>query len=560
MYHSATGQQSPHCIHAIGIGKAGAQMVDALVRTGEIEDQLEDPRARFTALAVDIGEEDMRELREYADGFTDRLRERGIPPERAQIRTVALDIPSRDELFGSLRRYREFLKMEYPRYYWNPNYEPWLPSDIQMPTGSKPHHLQLEVPEAAEHFPRALAKAIYGRAYYDEPRIMERELEDFAQSIDRTKLPSIVLIFFALGGGTGSGIVVDLARHIANVKLGRRIPVVGVGVLPFSADPEFHRGPSLYPTLNELDCMLDDDKNQGVMAVWGDLYKNPFTGGFFVLPQEHSWQRLSRYTEKGVPEVRHALRTRVTNKFVDDSFARFVVQDYGRELFRVLRPAGFTGAPHERISYKARNWTVFDVAKFTHPGVEVLPGEPMSKWRQVITDWIGYIPKWSGLREGLKTDYIEAHVVSARTRWNDTLEKKLEETLRDTYLLPGEDGTLKTTLSEFFDELTCYANVIIPGVARTDLEAFFQARDQYDQIEAWDQKLLLHSWLLDLGVMLSEPSIRFEGMAGECIWGCACWVVVPHEAIRGEVAVTNTAAEIARAGIEPMTRTVVATP
>jgi hypothetical protein len=39
-------------------------------------------------------------------------------------------------------------------------------------------------------------------------------------------------------------------------------------------------------------------------------------------------------------------------------------------------------------------------------------------------------------------------------------------------------------------------------------------------------------------VMLCEPSIRFDGMGGECIWGCACWVVVPHDAIRGVVADT----------------------
>jgi hypothetical protein len=63
---------------------------------------------------------------------------------------------------------------------------------------------------------------------------------------------------------------------------------------------------------------------------------------------------------------------------------------------------------------------------------------------------------------------------------------------------------------------------------------FTAARDRYDQIEEWEEKLLIHSWLLDLGVMLCEPSIRFDGMGGECIWGCACWVVVPHAAIRGE--------------------------
>jgi hypothetical protein len=330
-------------------------------------------------------------------------------------------------------------------------------------------------------------------------------------------------------------------------------------VLPFSEDPEYHRGASMYAAMNELDCMLDDAKNQGVMAVWGDLYKNPFTGGFIALPQEHSWQRLNRYTDAGRKETRKSLSTRVTNKFVDDSFVRYIVQDYGRELFKVLRPAGFTGAPHEKISYGDRNWTLFDVAKYSHPGVEVLPGEPMSKWRDVIGKWIEYIPKFSGLKEGFKTDYIEAHTVSARSRWNDTLQGKLEDTLQ-TLLLDGDDGTLNTSQTEFFDELTAYSLVIIPGVARTDLNVFFEAREKYDALETWDEKLLAHSWLLDLGVILSEQSIRFDGMAGECIWGCACWVVVPHEAIRGDAPVSTNSAEVAAAGIAPMIQTVVATP
>ena len=70
MYHSATGAQSPHCIHAIGIGKTGAYMVEALLRTGEIEDMLEDPRARFTGLSIDIGEQDHAR----AEGVRERLR------------------------------------------------------------------------------------------------------------------------------------------------------------------------------------------------------------------------------------------------------------------------------------------------------------------------------------------------------------------------------------------------------------------------------------------------------------------------------------------------------
>jgi hypothetical protein len=547
LYHSATGSQAPHCIHAIGIGKTGAYMVEALMRTGEIEDMLEDPRARFTALAVDIGDQDMRELKEYGRGLDQRLAERNIPTDRAQVRTVALDVPDREDLMTSLNRWREFLKMEYPRYYWNPNYEPWLPSDVDMP-------------KAGDSFPRAVSKAIYGHYYYGEDKTLGKELDAFVQSINDTKLPSIVLVFFSMAGGTGSGMVVDLARHLSNVKLGRRIPVVGVAAMPFSGDEEHAGGKAaLFPTMNEIDCMLDDAKNQGVMAVWGDLYKNPFTGGFFALPQEHSWQRLSSYTKTGQPAIRDALRKGVTRKFVDDSFARFIVQDYGRLLFKLLRPAGFTGAPHERNISGDRTWTVFDVAKFTHPGVEVLPGEPRSKWREVVSKWIGYIPQWSGLKEGFKTDYIEVNAVAPRELWNDTLQKKLEDTL-GTMLLPGEDGSLHTMHGEFFDELTSYANVVIPGVAKTDFTVFFEARDAYDQVEDWDAKLLMHSWLLDLGVMLSEQSIRFDGMAGECIWGCACWVVVPHDAIRGDAVASLDITAVQAEHIAPMVKTVVPTP
>jgi hypothetical protein len=547
MYHSATGAQSPHGIHAIGIGRAGAYMVEALLRTGEIEDMLEDPRARFTGLSIDIGEQDQHELKEYASGFEQRLAERGIPTDRAQVRTVSLDVPSKKDLMTSLNRWREFLKMEYPRYYWNPNYEPWLPGDM-------------ELPKAGDSFPRAISKAIYGHYYYGEDRPLEKELDAFVASINATRLPSLVLVFFSMAGGTGSGMVVDLARHLSNVKLGRRIPVVGVAAMPFSGDEEHAGGAAaLYPAMNEIDCMLDDAKNQGVMAVWGDLYKNPFTGGFFALPQEHSWQRLGSYTQTGKPAIRDALRKGVTRKFINDSFMRFVVQDYGRLLFKMLRPMGFTGAPHERNISGDRTWTVFDVAKFTHPGVEVLPGEARSKWREVVSKWIGYIPRWSGLKEGFKTDYIEAHTVAPRELWNDTLEKKLIDTLQ-CYVLDGEDGTINTSHAEFFDELTAYCNVMIPGVAKSDFTAFFAARDAYDAVEDWDEKLMMHSWLLDLGVMLSEQSIRFDGMAGECIWGCACWVVVPHEAIRGDAPASKDISTVQAAHIEMMTKTVVATP
>ena len=421
----------------------------------------------------------------------------------------------------------------------------------------------IKLPKTGDHIPRAVAKAVYAKAYYDGDRPMEKALQRFANHIEEAELPSMVLACFSLNGGTGSGIIPDLARHLASVKLGRRIPVIGIGQLPNSGDGEVN--PAMFPTLNEIDCMLDDDKNAGVCAVWGDLYKSPFTGGFLAVNTEHSFQRLSAYTQNDDrnrninPEVRHRIANEVTNKFAQDSLMRFASKDDGKLLFRALRPAGFTGAPHETVSGKSRNWTLYNLAKFTHPGVQVLPGEAISKWRSVMEEWVDHIDDYSGVSDKFRTDYAELHVHAPREIGFEHINAKLKEKISERFLVAGEDSTIQLQNHEFFDHLTSYADIILPGMAKTDLDVFWQARDEYDKFD-WEEKLLKHSWLLDLGVLMSEPAIRFNGMAGECLWGCACWVVVPYDQMRGDELPPADRTSILAAGIDMMTKTVVATP
>jgi hypothetical protein len=546
LYHSATGVQAPHCMHVVGIGRTGACYVEALLRTGEIEDHLADPRARFAALVVDIGDQDMEIAKDYAASFVKRLESRGIPTDRFQFQAVALPVPPKDEFFEGMNRTREFLKLEYPRYYWNPNFESYVPKKFEMP-------------KAGEHFPRAVAKGIYANAYYAGERPLDKALRHFVDHVDSAGLPSLVTVCFSLAGGTGSGMVVDLARHLSNVKFGRRIPVIGVGQLPHSGDPiEYQNSPTLYTTLNDLDCMLDDDKNAGVTAVWGDLYRSPFTGGFFVVNPEQSWQRLTAYTTTGEAHIRQNFKEMVTNRFVADSFMRFAVVDNGRDLFRALRPSGMTGAPHETVSGKSRNWTMFDVAKLTHPGVQVLPGEAPSKWDGVIAQWIDFVPKYSGLKDGFKTDYAEVFIHASRNMGVEAMKAGFKKMLMENYLLDS-DSSMQVSSHEFFDALTAYGNVILAGVAKTDLIAFWESQKNYDKL-SWEEKLNEHAWLIDIGPMISEPAIRFEGMAGECIWGCACWIVVPYDQIRGDTLPPANRKLIMEAGIAMMTKTVVATP
>lgn len=547
IYNSATGTQSPHCIHAIGIGRTGAAYIEALLRTGEIEDLLaSDQRATCAVMIVDIGEQDMSVAIDYANSFKQRLQSRGVSTDRFNFQAIALPVPDKQEFFEGLNRTREFLKLEYPRYYWNPNFESYVSHKYTLP-------------EAGSHFPRLVAKGIYANAYYAGDRPMDAALRSFVDTVEQAELPSMVLVPFSIAGGTGSGMVVDLARHLSNLKFGRRIPVIGVGQLSHVGDgDEVHNAAGQYTALNELDCMLDDDKNGGVTAVWGEPYRNPFTGGFFVVNPEHSWHRLTAYTTTGEKEVRQNFRQMVTNRFVADSFMRFAVMDYGRVLFRALRPAGFTGAPHETLSSKSRNWTLFDVAKLTHPGVQVLPGEAASKWQSAIAQWIDFIPQYSGLRDGFKTDYAEVHIHASRDMGFENIEKGVKELVSKNYLLEG-DSTYQTYNHEFFDVLTSYANIILPGVAKTDLHAFWESQKAYDKLD-WETKLHEHAWLVDIGPMLSEPAIRFEGMAGECIWGCACWVVVPYDQLRGDKLPPPNRKVIREEAIALMTKTVVKTP
>ena len=474
----------PFSVHVVGLGRAGANVIAQILRDAP-DDLLAAPDSRFTALAIDIGGQDLGEIAALGGK---------LPADRAQVETVALEVPSRKELFSSLRRYREFLKLEYPRYYWNPNYEPWLPSNTQLPA-------------AGESFSRSAAKAVYGKAYYDGSRELERALRRFAASVDATAAQSVVCIVFGLGGGTGSGMVVDLARHLSSVCFGRRNLVVGIGIAPCGGDSDAHTGSHLFPVLNELDCMGDSAKNEGVVTVWGDLYRNPFTGGVMVVPQEHIWQATQ---DLGA-----------THDRVNREVASFLTRNKGIELWETLRLLNWVGAPPTqhaaaRTQYGSKWAHVLGFVDAASAGGEDLRGE-------------------LGIRSSYKPEFIEIRAADPE----DATIRNAAQVLGDAFS-PVADPEVAAAPGASGDSV----QFILPCVSKTDLDLFFDSRQSYDTLD-WEEKLSDHSWLVDLGVMLCEPAIRFDGMAGECLWGCACWVVVPYEEIRGPAEAAAEAAEVA---------------
>ncbi len=119
--------------------------------------------------------------------------------------------------------------------------------------------------------------------------LLKAALRRFGARVEASRAQSMVAVIFGAGGGTGSGMVVDLARHLSNVVFGRQALTVGIGILPCDGDKPQHRGGSLFATLNELDCLGDETKNQGVVTACGELFRNPFTAGVILVPQQPAW-------------------------------------------------------------------------------------------------------------------------------------------------------------------------------------------------------------------------------------------------------------------------------
>jgi hypothetical protein len=463
--NNSTTTSGAHCVHVVGIGRTGAGYVDGLLRTGELEDILTNPGARVAALLVDVGGRDLSRAEGYADALKTRLQEQGIPPENFNFQSISLEIPQRDELIASLKNIPG-------------SSGAWLAKDIKLPkTGS--------------HLPRAMAKAIYNKDYYDSDGVMNGVLTQFASHLSSTEMPSRVMVCFNLAGGTGSGIAVDLARHLANEKLAGKIPVIGVGQLPHSGDGDSPA--SLYASLNELASMSNDAKNADVTKGMGGEYSNPFKGGFFVTNTEHSWQRLTSYTATGEKKVRDRFRQEVTNKFTQDSFMRFALRDSDGALSQVLDSAAGNG------------WIFYNLAKFTHPGVQVLPGEPISKWRKVIDQWIDHLDDFSGLKKDFRTSSADVHLHVPRELGFEHFNEKIKQRMSDSFLSKGNESNIRIADHEFFDHLTSYADISMPGLAQSDLDRYWQAQKNYNKLDKKEQKMC-HSWLLEKGVVLSAAT------------------------------------------------------
>ena len=454
--------------HVVGIGKAGAGVIAETLRS------LEPDAPKLCALVVDIGDHDFTEVRALAAG---------LAPERAEVTFASLECPSREALITTLADYRDYLQLEYPRYRWNASYQPWLPDGF-------------ELPPPGGHYRRAVAKALYGASYYAKPRAMEAALRRFAASVDALSGQAMVAIVFGLGGGTGSGIAPDLARHLSNRIFGRRVLVAGIGIAPCDGDLREHTGGSLFALLNELDALGDEGKNHGVVMACGELFRNPFTAGFILVPQDQAWA------------ATHDLVA--TQRRGNEEIASLLTGQGGKSVWEVLRLLNWVAAPSTQHSAARTPWGPRWIHTLAYADVKgaITAGEELPERLGLMPS---YVPEFIEIRTSGASEPGVAEVASA-------IELAFTPDAPVSVVGGGRSGSVQ---------------FILPCSAKTNLRSFGDWRTAYRRGTP-DEKLLDHALLLDQGVLLSEPSTRLEGMAGASLWGGDSWVAVRLADLTGE--------------------------
>ena len=465
-------QTLPVSTHVVGIGPTGIAAIAELLRS------LPADGAKFHALAVDIGNEDLPALQTLADA---------LPEGRAEVTVVALDPPGQ-AVTAALGQYPEFLKLEYPFHVWGAGYEPWLAPGEPLPGRVR----------------RATAKAVYGAAYYAGARTLEHTLRAFVAGVEAVqgRLQAVVPVVFGLGDSTGSGIVVDLARHLSTKMFGRRVLVAGIGIAPCDGDPADAVGGEVFAAMNELDCLNDEAKNAGVVASCGELFRNPFTAGFILVPTQHVWAATRDLA--------------ATHRRANQEVAALLMSKGGTGFWETLRLLNWIAAPSTQHSAARTPWG--------------------NRWVHMLgyADLAGPVradPAAMGLLPGYRPEFVEARVAeaagaeAAAAAINAAFDPDLPAQLVDG----GRVGSVQ---------------FVLHSLGKDAFGFFYEARDAYDTGPR-DQRLLDHSMLLEQGLLLSEPSTRLDGMAGASIGASDCWIAVPLDELRGGDAPASLAARAA---------------
>ncbi|MDG7029569.1 MAG: hypothetical protein JRN38_04920, partial [Nitrososphaerota archaeon] len=334
-------------------------MIQSLVESERLSRLLASEDFHLACLALDVADGDLASLDSAVKKRTALLQKAGVSVDRLWVKGLNVKFNSPDALFEFMERYNTYLMKE--GVVVN-SYKPWISSSMSIPPLA-----------GGVGRMRALSKAVYDLNYYHYMEL-NNVLSVFKDKVLTSKFQPIVVLVFGLGGGTGSGMVFDFARHLRK-KLGSSVPIVGIAVLPSTADDLLARGPAPYSSLMETELLFNRQLNESVVEKFGEAYRNPFTSLFFlaldpVYNNRNSLLSARQELDEALIDVLHTfmnfdladLLSRVgTNNDFGPSWAhsmaylriRYPVHDYVAYLHRYLQHTetvgGFMGAKRDAI-------------------------------------------------------------------------------------------------------------------------------------------------------------------------------------------------------------------
>jgi hypothetical protein len=242
------------------LGSAGTNIVESFLSHKKTRELIENDLTRLSLLALDIADPEIRSLQETHEQIAKSLIKAGVPRERWRVIAESVKFPTAEAMFDFInQKYGEYVVGEGSKL---EKYSPWLQSTMAVPPMA-----------GGAGRRRALAKAIYALNYY-QLGIIRNCINAFKeQALSSIVTPTVVLVY-GMGGGTGSGIFFDFARHLRKV-LGSGVPLIAFVITPCGGDDPPAKGCSAFTAMNELSLLLNKDYNEHVINEYGEIYRNP---------------------------------------------------------------------------------------------------------------------------------------------------------------------------------------------------------------------------------------------------------------------------------------------
>jgi len=228
---------------------------------------LESDITRLSLLAIDIADSEIRSLQETHEKTQLALAKAGIPEERLRLIAQSVKFPTAEAMYDFInQKYNEYLVAEGAKL---GNFKPWLLSTEAIPPMA-----------GGAGRRRALAKAIYALNYY-QLGIIKTFITAFKEQALSSIISPTIIIVYGLGGGTGSGIFFEFARHMRKM-VGSGVPIIGLVVTPCGGDDPPAKGCSAFVAMNELSLLLNKEFNEKITKEYGDYYRNPLNAMIYL--------------------------------------------------------------------------------------------------------------------------------------------------------------------------------------------------------------------------------------------------------------------------------------